>query len=277
MKQSKLPPHRDPIITRSRTIEISTSGTSPHEENALLKVQMAEMMRMMQQVVVWGGQNSSGHSQRGPQIKNENQPPPEQGQGHNISPQGNDWETDSSKDKNLESRIGQVKSQVETLAKKVRIIEGSSAHGSVDLDSLTNFPQVIIPPKFKAPEFVKYNGNRDPCVHLCMFYKKITPYGDNHPLLCHIFHDSLTNLVATWYVRLEKTSSWKEMINSFQEYYRFNTEIAPDRTVLMRTEKKSREYFQEYAQRWQELAAQVQPPMMENEMIKWFIDNLKPP
>jgi len=27
-------------------------------------------------------------------------------------------------------------------------MEGSSAHGSVDLDNLTNFPQVIIPPKF---------------------------------------------------------------------------------------------------------------------------------
>ena len=26
-----------------------------------------------------------------------------------------------------------------------------------------------------------------------------------------------------------------------------------------------------------ELAAQVQPPMMKNEMIKWFIDSLKPP
>ena len=34
MKQSKLPPRRDPIITRSRIKEMSTSGTSPHEENA---------------------------------------------------------------------------------------------------------------------------------------------------------------------------------------------------------------------------------------------------
>ena len=67
------------------------------------------------------------------------------------------------------------------------------------------------------------------------------------------------------------------MANSFLEYYRFNTEIAPDRTVLIRTEKKSGESFWEYAQRWRELATQVQPPMMENEMIKWFIDNLKPP
>ena len=67
------------------------------------------------------------------------------------------------------------------------------------------------------------------------------------------------------------------MANSFLEYYQFNTEIAPDHTVLMRTKKKSGESFREYAQRWRELAAQVQPPMMENEMIKWFIDNLKPP
>ena len=66
------------------------------------------------------------------------------------------------------------------------------------------------------------------------------------------------------------------MANSFLEYYRFNTEIAPNRTVLIRTEKKSGESFREYAQRWRELAAQVQPPMMEDEMIKWFIDNLKP-
>ena len=67
------------------------------------------------------------------------------------------------------------------------------------------------------------------------------------------------------------------MANYFLEYYWFNTEIALDLNVLIRTEKKNGESFREYAQRWQELAAQVQPPMMENEMIKWFIDNLKPP
>ena len=58
-KQSKLPPRHDPIVTRSHTREMSTSGTSPHEENAqeisLLKEQMVEMMRMMQQLVVGGG------------------------------------------------------------------------------------------------------------------------------------------------------------------------------------------------------------------------------
>ena len=74
---------------------------------------------------------------------------------------------------------------------------GSSTYGSVDLDNLTNFPQVIMPPKFNAPEFVKYNGTGDPCIHLCMFCRKMTPYGDNHPLLCQIFPNSLTGPMAT--------------------------------------------------------------------------------
>ena len=42
-------------------------------------------------------------------------------------------------------------------------------------------------------------------------------------------------------------------------------------------ENKSGESFHEYAQRWRELASQGLPPMMEDEMIKRFIDNLKPP
>ena len=60
-----------------------------------------------------------------------------------------------------------------------------------------------MPPKFKAPEFVKYDGTGDSYAHLRMFYRKMAPYGDNHPLLCQIFPNSLTSLVATWYVRLE--------------------------------------------------------------------------
>ena len=35
--------------------------------------------------------------------------------------------------------------------------------------------------------------------------------------------------------------------------------------------------FLRICQKWRELATQVQPPTMENGMIKWFIDNLKPP
>jgi len=64
-----------------------------------------------------------------------------------------------------------------------------------------------MPPKFKAIEFIKYDGTRDPFTYLRNFYKKMAPYGDNHPLLYQIFPGSLTNPTAIWYVRLEKTSS----------------------------------------------------------------------
>ena len=95
-----------------------------------------------------------------------------------------------------------------------------------------------MPLKFKSPKFVKYNGTGGPYAYWCMFCKKIAPYGDNKPLLNQIFPDSLIGPVATWYVRLEKTSSWREMANAFLEYYQFNTEIATNRIVLQRTEKE---------------------------------------
>ena len=73
---------------------MSTSGPSIPKVNvakfAQMKKQMEEMMRMMQQLVVEGGQNSSGHGQGGPRIENESQPPPEPDQDDNVSPQGHD-------------------------------------------------------------------------------------------------------------------------------------------------------------------------------------------
>ena len=195
---------------------MSTNGPSPIEENTheitLLKEQMAEMMHMMQQLVVGGNRDSSGPTPKGsaPQSENETHLPPDPIQGQTTSPfvpQGVNQESNPSKDKTSEFGYGQVKSQVETLTKKIHIIEGFSARGNVDLENLTNFPQVIMPSKFKAPEFVKYDGTGDPCPHLLMFYRKMAPYGDNHPFLCQIFPDSLIGPDATWYVRLEKTSS----------------------------------------------------------------------
>ena len=40
-------------------------------------------------------------------------------------------------------------------------------------------------------------------MHLRMFYRKMVPYGDNYPLLCKIFLDSLTGPAATWYAKFE--------------------------------------------------------------------------
>ena len=91
---------------------------------------------------------------------------------------------DPSKDETTESSRSQVKNQVETFTEKMRIMESSCSRGSVNLDSLINFPQVIMPPKFKSLEFVKYDGTGDPCAHLCMFCRNMAPSRDNN--LCFV-------------------------------------------------------------------------------------------
>ena len=65
------------------------------------------------------------------------------------------------------------------------------------------------------------------------------------------------------------------MAESFINQYRFNAEITPDRFELQRMSKRENETFKEYAQRWREVAAQVQPPLTEREHITTFVSTLK--
>ncbi|KAA0063343.1 Gag-pro-like protein [Cucumis melo var. makuwa] len=83
---------------------------------------------------------------------------------------------------------------------------------SIDAAQLCLISDVVIPHKFKTPNFEKYNGTMCP-----------------------------------------KT---------------------PDRLDLQRMEKKNVETFKDYAQRWRELATQVQPPMTDKELTAMFINTL---
>nr|XP_012466290.1 unnamed protein product [Gossypium raimondii] len=50
-----------------------------------------------------------------------------------------------------------------------------------------------------------------------------------------------------------------------------------DRITLQNMEKKPSESFRKYAQRWREVAIQVQPPLLERETMILFINTLKAP
>uniref|UniRef100_A0A2N9IPD2 Reverse transcriptase domain-containing protein n=1 Tax=Fagus sylvatica TaxID=28930 RepID=A0A2N9IPD2_FAGSY len=77
--------------------------------------------------------------------------------------------------------------------------EGKDSH-------MSWFPNMTMPPKFKAPEFEKYNGRGDPMIHLQMYCRKMAPYADNEPLLIQTFQDTLTGHAAEWYSQLKKIS-----------------------------------------------------------------------
>ena len=55
------------------------------------------------------------------------------------------------------------------------------------------------------------------------------------------------------------------------------TESAPNRISLQNIKKKTTKTFREYAHKWRDLAAQVQPPMTDKELNKMFLNTLKTP
>ena len=54
-------------------------------------------------------------------------------------------------------------------------------------------------------------------------------------------------------------------------------DTTPDRISLWNIEKNAMETFREYAHKWRDLAAQVQPPMIDNDLNKMFFNTLNTP
>ncbi|XP_050908405.1 uncharacterized protein LOC127122034 [Lathyrus oleraceus] len=67
------------------------------------------------------------------------------------------------------------------------------------------------------------------------------------------------------------------MAEAFLKHYQYNTDMAPNRMQLQNLTQRSEESFKEYAQRWRELAARVQPPLLERELVDMFMGNLQGP
>lgn len=67
------------------------------------------------------------------------------------------------------------------------------------------------------------------------------------------------------------------MVEEFVRHYQYNISMAPNRTQLQSLTQGPNESFKEYAQKWCELAARVQPLMMERELIDMFMGTLKGP
>ena len=69
------------------------------------------------------------------------------------------------------------------LEKAFQAIEGTDKFRALDAQSLSLVSNLIIPPKFKVPEFEKFNGTTDPSVHIRMYLQKMAGYEKNEKLL----------------------------------------------------------------------------------------------
>jgi hypothetical protein len=71
-------------------------------------------------------------------------------------------------------------------------------------------------------------------------------------MLIYFFQDSITGSALSWYMRLDniKIKTLKDLVHAFLKQYKFNLEIALDRTMLIAMEKENQESVRAYAQRW---------------------------
>jgi len=136
-----------------------------------------------------------------------------------------------------------------TLEERLRTVEGNDLFDLVRVAEVCLVPNIVILKKFRVPEFVKYTRMECPKTHLCSYYNKMAEVIHDDKLLIYFFQDSLTSLTLNWYMRLDnaRIKKWTDMADAFLKQYKFNLEIAPDRTSLITMEKGTQESVRAYA------------------------------
>ena len=95
------------------------------------------------------------------------------------------------------------KERIEHMEERLRAIERGGNYSFADMAELCLVPDVVIPLKFKVPNFDKYKGTACPKNHLKMYCRKMGAYARDEKLLMHFFQESLVGAAITWYTNLE--------------------------------------------------------------------------
>ena len=92
------------------------------------------------------------------------------------------------------------KGKMEYFEERLRAVEGADVFGSIDASKLYLILNIVIPAKFKVPDFEKYDGTSCPKSHLIMYCRKMAAYVNDEKMLIHVFQDSLTGVATRWYM-----------------------------------------------------------------------------
>ena len=104
----------------------------------------------------------------------------------------------------------------------------------LDFEELGLVSRVVIPPKFKAPLFSKYDVVSCPKMHLRSYVRKIQPHTADKDLWVHFFQDSLSGTQLDWFYQLERANvrNWEDLAAAFYKQYQYNADLVPTRTQL---------------------------------------------
>ena len=135
------------------------------------------------------------------------------------------------------------------LEQRLKAFEGICLYDLIKAAEMCLVSNVVIPKKFRVPEFIKYTGSQCPITHLKAYCNKMAEVVDDEKLLIHFFQNSLSGVALTWYMRLDNTKvkKWKDLVDVFMRQYKFNIDVGPDRLSLQAMEKDNKESIREYA------------------------------
>jgi len=121
------------------------------------------------------------------------------------------------------------KGKLDHIEERLIAIEGGGDYSFADMEELCLVPYVVIPPKFKVPDFDMYKGTTCPKSHLKLYCRKIGAYAKDEKLLMHFFQESLTGAAVTWYTNLEPSQvhSLKNLMVAFIRQYQYNSRNTP--------------------------------------------------
>jgi hypothetical protein len=107
--------------------------------------------------------------------------------------------------------------KMEALEARIRVIEGVDLYDPVRAAKMCLVPNVVVPKKFRVPEFIKYSGTQCPITYLKSYCNKVAEVVHDEKLLIYFFQDSLSGATLSWYMRLDNTKirRWKDLVDAF--------------------------------------------------------------
>ena len=87
----------------------------------------------------------------------------------------------------------------------------------MDYQSLSLFPNVTLPPKFKMPTLDKFDETSYSKSHLKMYIRAMQPLGATEELLARMFQNTLTEAAFRWFLNLDdaRVKSWEDIYHEF--------------------------------------------------------------
>ncbi|XP_077242451.1 uncharacterized protein LOC143882962 [Tasmannia lanceolata] len=121
----------------------------------------------------------------------------------------------------------------------------------IDMSEFSIFPGVTLPPKFKIPDFAKYDGSGSPRSHLKMYINALEQYA--------------------------YTKTWEDIVEKFIEQFSYDDGVEVTRRDLKMLKQQIHEPFSTFVKKWRRKAAQMTNRPSEEDQLSIIVKNLSSP